>query len=464
MSINSTPLSGRFRLREMVEGGKEIEASGELEADAQLKEFPARITLYGYRSEHLSLFPLFGTLIEVKFLGSEGGRSRSFVGRLHDEGWSTSAPPNQIDKMGSVVIQKAVDEFSREPEADEKHRCTYTYCVDVEGWPGRGGYGFSYDGTIELRKFRNGLNSLLRTRDINLEAVPHYIFTEDGRKTVRNKFASISAIWNTQDLDWKRYIDCARVVLSFTHVVKLRPLAMSRSGAGLYRRVSWDPRMIEESPKGARDGPVRISDQKSFHSKAIKKLFHSPHRIDYLDNIIDRYVECQTDVTLERSFAHGCEAIEGLYSLLLGSRATKPTVTADYSSLQRELKSIINKRVLDSDDRMVAASRVDQLFSRPTWHRVRDLINGLSNNEDDDLINRVVERSNFFRYRNRASHGQVVRLENEVVFQSHLMKFIIEWMFIKLCGGDVKPQSGAYIRGDLELDACPDVGLIQLWE
>lgn len=461
VSIHRSSSTGRFSIRGFDEEEAALQVSGELHLDETLREFPSSLTVFGYRSDHLAMMKHIGALVQVDLNGEHDDRiSRSYIARVHDAGWSSGASSKQLAKIATLSIEKAVEEFASSPDRGLGF-CSYSYASDVSSWPTAGAFGTSYEGTIELRRFRRGLNSVARGKSFEVDAAPHYFFVRDGRKLIRQQVASITVRWFSPEVDWKRLADCARVVLSFTHVVKLRPLAKVQICDGTYRKVNWAVSDISQVERDRFSGPVDIGNQKAFHARAVRKLYKSEISIEDLDNVIDRYVECRVDTTLERSFAHGCEAIEGLYGLLNARRPARGN--ANFGPLKKTIKKVINEHVDDHEIKSIASSRVDQLFSRPTWQRIVETISAIAP-KDDDLIGRVTSRANFFRYRNLAAHGRVVRLENEVVFQASLMRFVLEWMFIKLCGGKQRPTTGREIATDIDKPGSPDVGLIKLWE
>jgi hypothetical protein len=461
VSIHPLSLTGRFAIRELGSDGIPFYVSGELHVDETLHEYPASLTVFGYRSDHIAMLKHAGRLVHADFVAEREDRvSRSYIVRVHDAGWSLDADSKQLAKIATLSIEKAIEEFASSPSRGLGF-CSYSYTSDVSDWPTAGGFGISYEGTIELRKFRNGPNIITRGKLFEVQASPHYYFVREGRKLTRQQVASISVTWFSPVVDWKRLIECARIVLSFTHVVKLRPLSKTQVCNGSYRKVSWNTPDISYRDSDRLLSPVEFFLQKKFHGRAVRKLYQSSHPIEALDDIVDRYVECRVDTTLERSFTHGCEAIEGLYALL--NMPTHGGGAPNYAPLKRRIKRLLNENVRDPLDKSLATSRTDQLFSRPTWRRISDTILKIARSEDA-LIRQALSRANFFRYRNLTAHGRVVRLENEVVFQAALMRFVLEWMFLRVCGGSGNPSSAREIEGHVDQPRCPDVGLIKLWE
>lgn len=459
MGLSSQNMSGKFKLTGLGDDTKPFEVSGDLEYDPKFEEFPYKISLYGYHSDYLKLISHVGALIELTKLNKFGDSTQKFIGRVHGAGWNTGALSSEISRIATLFVKKAINEFNR-PDSKFRH-ASYTYTTDVEQWPGRGVYGVSYEGTVELRRFRGGIGRLFSGKKIKLEAYPHYIFNSDKRHMSRRSLASISAYWSESGVDWKKYIESARLALSFSHVVKLHPIALSFSDAGIYRKLSWDADTLEKEVRGRVEQPIDPSKQRKFHSRAIQHLVRMEYDQETLSSIVDRYVESRTDATLQRSFSHGCEAIEGIY-LLLSSKGKKRKKRQADEILIREIRKVIKASSIAVERKEIALSRAYSLIDPPVWAKIVDQI-GRIERDKGKLIHRVIERANFFRYRNLLAHGRMVRLQDEVVFQHHLMQFVLEWLFIRLCGSTIEPKLGV-LESDLDSEAAPDLGIIQLWE
>jgi len=461
VSVRERSNSAKFRVCSFDSGDATIDVSGEVQFDKTLNEVPDTLTFFGGQAESLALMRLVGGLVTVQNLSVIEGEQRKFVGRLLSVAAVHKNVDEEITRIAELAIEKTITEFDRGLEEAGTNHCSYTYATDVAGWPTSGMFGTSYKGTIEAHEFDDGLHRLLKADDLNLTATPHYFFRTEGRRLIRQSLASIHLHWTRERLDEKRLLDCARLVLSFLYSVKLRPLIKTHATGCKYRHVCWNAADIETAERDRLLGPIRTDEQQAFQEIAIQTLFESGIAVELLDAIVDRYVESQTDVTLQRSFAHGCEAIEGMYALLK-ARAPAPAAP-DYSEVRSKLKAVVEREVADEEDRAVACSKIDQLFAPPTWPRIKTLIMVLANNPKD-LIHTAIARANFFKYRNLSSHGQVVRLNNEVVLQATIMRFVIEWMFIKLAGAAVTPQIEWQLGHELRQADPPDRGIIQLWE
>jgi hypothetical protein len=426
--------------------------------DQTLHKYPERISLYGSEPDGLRLMSFVGALVQLEEITTHKRHNRTLIGRVNSVG-GFKAEEDHVGKIADVTVTKSTEVFDR--DQDEQRHCSYTYSVDVKGWPVEGMFGLSYDGSISLRRYDGGLHLLLENDDFSLKATPHFFFHDDERKLVRQRLASVHLTWSGEELDSQRLLDCARIVLAFIYAVKLRPLAKTHVASGIYRVVSWSPSDLETVDRGTYFGPLPIGEQQVFQATAIKTLFSSDYGVEFLSGIADRYVEVRTEISLERSFPQGCEAIEALYALL--QSRVSGVAMPKYSRLRKELKKLVEERVENEADRKIAVSKVDQLFNRPTWQRVCSLIRGLATDETS-LIHEVISRSKFFQYRNLSSHGQVVRPDNELVFQANLMRYVIEWLFIRLCGGTAEPQIASQVRHELNQTEPPDLGIIQLWE
>ena len=297
MSTGERARPAKFRISSFETNEEAFEVSGEVQLDQNLNQFPDSIDLYGSERDELKLMGFVGALVQLEDLTVRFER-RTYVARVHSVTSSSSSSPDQIGKVAELSVKKAVSEFERREDNGTRY-CSFTYSTDVVGWPSPGMFSLSYEGTIGLTRFEDGLHSLLKSDDFHLTATPHFYFRDEGRKLVRQRLASIQLKWTREDLDAKRLIDCGRVVLAFMYAVKLRPLAKTSASDGNYRRVSWSPSDLETADRERFQSPIPVPDQQQFQATAIETLFRSEYPIEFLDGIVDRYVELRIDVALD---------------------------------------------------------------------------------------------------------------------------------------------------------------------
>jgi hypothetical protein len=451
----------RLQISSFWESTERLSVNGFVFHDDEFDKIVRRIEVYGNRSAEITLMMKSGNLVNFRVISAKNSRTKQFgIGRLIHEGWTTFSDKQQpkLQHISTIEVVKFTTERSYDTP-DKKRFLSYVYANAITGWPTGGVFGLSYEGTITKRKYRNGLESLVRTNSFSASADFNYHFEQSENTLIRHRLCSITIFPHFAECDVERAVAATRISLSFVYEENLRPLRKVVVDGSLYRTVDFPQDKIKFSKRGIHETAISIGDQKAFTSRMIRWLYQSELKLDHVEYAISRYIAASRELPLEVSFSAGCEALESLFTAV---RQPKISTNSTEKQIVRRLRRGLRQFDLDRHSMEMASQRIGSIFSVPKWNLIKAYIKSRSSFFSEEELDRL-EECNFFKYRNLSSHGMKIAADGEVSRQNVLMRITFQMLLPAIIGS----RARLTLPSIFDLSRVEDTGrphFVEIWE